>query len=197
MEAERKLSKQKEGKAKSNAEDIAAMKAAEEKAELKRKEKQKAASERAAKQKEGLEKSKAEDLAAIKADEEKAKKARGEKLAKQKEGLEKSKAEDLAAMKADAEKRKQALAEREAKELEKKKLEEASSANKDRGHAEHVIPKVLGTGAYKTTIADADTYFKMKRYAEAKTAYENALKLKANDAYATGKLAELNKIITK
>jgi hypothetical protein len=34
----------------------------------------------------------------------------------------------------------------------------------------------------------------MKRWAEAKTAYEELLKLKPGDAYATGKLAEIEKL---
>ena len=34
----------------------------------------------------------------------------------------------------------------------------------------------------------------MKRYAEAKTAYEEALKYKANDPYATNKLADIAKL---
>jgi hypothetical protein len=37
----------------------------------------------------------------------------------------------------------------------------------------------------------------MKRYAEAKTIYEDALKLKTNDPYATNKLAEIEKLTKK
>ena len=37
----------------------------------------------------------------------------------------------------------------------------------------------------------ADELFKMKRYAEAKPVYEEALKFKENDPYATNKLVEI------
>ena len=42
-----------------------------------------------------------------------------------------------------------------------------------------------------------DELFKMKRYAEAKPMYEEALKQKANDTYATNKLAEIEKLTIK
>jgi hypothetical protein len=37
----------------------------------------------------------------------------------------------------------------------------------------------------------------MKRYAEAKPVFEDALKLKENDPYATNKLSEIEKLIKK
>jgi hypothetical protein len=37
----------------------------------------------------------------------------------------------------------------------------------------------------------------MKRYAEAKPVYEEALKIKANDPYATKKLTEIENLIKK
>ena len=47
------------------------------------------------------------------------------------------------------------------------------------------------------TVVKADGYMKMKRYQEAKTAYEEALTFKANDVYATNKLIELEKLMIK
>ncbi|MDI1353863.1 MAG: hypothetical protein PSX36_03015 [bacterium] len=50
------------------------------------------------------------------------------------------------------------------------------------------IPIVLGADNYKLSIKKADDYYKMKRYDEAKIAYEEALSYKANDAYAKSRL---------
>ena len=50
---------------------------------------------------------------------------------------------------------------------------------------------------YKETLTKAEGYFKMKRYAEAKTAYEDVLKIKPGDPYATTKLSEVNKLLAK
>jgi hypothetical protein len=168
IEAEAKLAKQREGMAKSQAEDRESMQADADKAEAKRLKKQKAARE---------------------------------KEQKQKEGMAKSKAEDDAAIKADNEKRAKAAAERDAKEEERKKKAFETKAKDgegemDKGNSDHSIPQVLGSSLqkYKEKIKTADELFKMKRYAEAKTAYEEALKYKANDLYATNKLADIAKL---
>jgi tetratricopeptide (TPR) repeat protein len=55
----------------------------------------------------------------------------------------------------------------------------------------------LGADKYKATIKRADELFKMKRYSEAKSMYEEALKQKPNDAAATNKLAEIEKLTIK
>jgi hypothetical protein len=172
--------KQKEGLAKSKAEDDAAIKAAEDK----RKQKEKERAEAEAKAKE-------EALADAKAKAEEKK----EKERKQKEGMAKAKAEDEAEAKALADKRE---AERLAKEEEAKKLKyETSGSDKDpsvgHGNSKYHIPGVLGADKYKATIKRADDLFKMKRWAEAKTAYEEALGYKKDDAYATSKLEIVNK----
>ena len=60
--------------------------------------------------------------------------------------------------------------------------------------AKHRIAATLGSDKYKETIKKADGYFKMKRWSEAKTAYEEALKMKSGDPYATGKLSEVEKL---
>ena len=168
IEAEAKLAKQREGQNKSINEDKEAMQADADKAKAKREEKQKAAREREQKQKEGMAKSQAEDEAAIKADNEK---------------------------------RAKAAAEREAEEEAKRKKAFETKAKDgegemDKGNSDHSIPQVLGSSLqkYKEKIKTADELFKMKRYAEAKTAYEEALKYKANDPYATNKLADIAKL---
>jgi hypothetical protein len=153
-------------------------------------------------------KSQAEDRESMQADADKAEakrlkkqKAAREKEQKQKEGMAKSKAEDDAAIKADNEKRAKAAAERDAKEEERKKKAFETKAKDgegemDKGNSDHSIPQVLGSSLqkYKEKIKTADELFKMKRYAEAKTAYEEALKYKANDLYATNKLADIAKL---
>ncbi len=168
IEAEAKLAKQKEGQFKSQQEDKDAMAKDAEKAKAKYEEKQKADREREQKQKEGMAKSKAEDDAAIKADLDKKEKAR---------------------------------AQREADEKEKKRLAYETKAKDgegemDKGNSDHSLPQVLGGTAekYKTKVKTADELFKMKRYAEAKTVYQEALQFKANDPYATGKLADIEKL---
>ena len=55
----------------------------------------------------------------------------------------------------------------------------------------------MGADKYKATIKRADELFKMKRYTEAKPMYEDALKQKPNDVYATNKLEEILKFIKK
>jgi hypothetical protein len=164
--------------------------------------KKKEAAERAAKEKEGLEKSKAEDLAAEKAEYEKRKaakaekdKAKAEREAKEKEGLAKSKAEDLAAEKAEFEKR-------EAKRKEKERLAKETehddgSGEMKKGNSDYSIPQVIGADKYKENINKGDDYFKTKRYLEAKTSYEAALKIKPNDVIATNKLNETIKKLNK
>ncbi len=208
--AAQKAAEEKDANAKAQAEADAAAKAkAEAKAEKERK------------QKEGLAKSKAEDDAAAKADEEKRKqrekenaeaaaKAKADELAnakakaeekkekerKQKEGLAKAKAEDEAEAKAIADKRE---AERKAKEEEAKKLSyETESTDPQgemgKGNGKVSVPQtVFGVDKYKTAIKRADELFKMKRWSEAKTAYEEALTIKKDDPYATSKLEIVNK----
>jgi len=74
---------------------------------------------------------------------------------------------------------------------------ESGSAGVGNGDAKYSIPQALGADKYKATIKRADELFKMKRYAEAKPMYEEALKQKPNDVYATNKLAEIEKLTIK
>ena len=74
---------------------------------------------------------------------------------------------------------------------------EPSSAGVGSGEAKYSIPQALGADKYKATIKRADELFKMKRYTEAKPMYEEALKQKPNDIYATNKLVEIEKLMIK
>jgi hypothetical protein len=201
--------KKKEGLAASKAEDEAAEKAAQEKkkqkeqerlaAEAKAAEDAKVAAANAAKEKAELERKKKEGLAASKAEDEAAEKAALEKK-KQKE---KERAEAEAKAKAeDTEEAKKIAAEKEAKrkakeeeDEQKRKQAEAEAANDPsvKGNAKYGLYGVLGEDKYKNTIKKADDYFKMKRWSEAKTVYEEALTYKKDDAYAKSKLDIVNK----
>jgi hypothetical protein len=79
------------------------------------------------------------------------------------------------------------------KSTEPKDADKGESGSK--GNSKYHMPQVLGADKYKEAISRADNYFKCKRYQDAKAAYEEALKLKANDSYATGKISECNKQI--
>ena len=65
---------------------------------------------------------------------------------------------------------------------------------KDKRNSKVSVPQtVFGVDKYKETIKKADDYFKMKRWAEAKPVYEEALKQRPDDPYATSKLEIVNK----
>jgi hypothetical protein len=74
---------------------------------------------------------------------------------------------------------------------------EPSSTGGGSGDAKYSTPQALGSDKYKATIKRADELFKMKRYAEAKPMYEDALKQKPNDPVAANKLVEIEKLIKK
>jgi hypothetical protein len=201
--------KKAEGLAKSKAEDEAAEKAAQEKRKQKEKEKAEAdakaaeeaklAAENKAKEKAEIERKKKEGLAASKAEDEAAEKAAMEKKKqKEKEKAEaeaKAKAEDDAEAKKIAEEKEAKRRAKEEEEEQKRKQAEAEAANDPsvRGSAKYGLYGVLGEDKYKETIKRADDLFKMKRWAEAKNSYEEALKYKQNDPYATSKLEQVNK----
>lgn len=210
-----------EAKEKAKAEKMAAEKAAKEKAALEKQSKQQATVQatvktntavsgaktsdekalKAQKQKEGLAKAKAEDDAEAKAIEEKKKadrlakqKAKEEKERKQKEGMAKAKAEDEAEAKAEEEKR---LAKQKEKEALNKQTEsEAGEGDPGKRNTKHGIYNVLGADKYRENIKKADEFYRMKRWSEAKTAYQEALKAKPEDAYAKSRLEQSEKMIT-
>ena len=62
------------------------------------------------------------------------------------------------------------------------------------GASKYSIPQAIGVNKYKESIKRADELFKMKRYSEAKSVYEDALKFKVDDVYSTGRLAEIEKL---
>lgn len=72
---------------------------------------------------------------------------------------------------------------------------EASNDKIGSSDAKYSIPQAIGSSKYPETIKRANELFKMKRYAEAKPVYEEALKYKPNDPTATAKLVELEKLI--
>jgi hypothetical protein len=66
------------------------------------------------------------------------------------------------------------------------------------GESKRIVLQSLGsTNKYKELIKRGDELFKMKRYVEAKPVFEDALKLKESDPYATNKLIEIDKLIKK
>lgn len=80
-----------------------------------------------------------------------------------------------------------------------KKTEESRNGNLsdgDNGNSKRKTPRVIGANKYKEAILKGDNYFKTKRYAEAKLAYEDALKYKAEDVHATLRLAEIEKLLS-
>ena len=78
--------------------------------------------------------------------------------------------------------------------LAKKKADD-ETARLAKEKAKHLITPTLETDNYKTAIKKADDLFKMKRYTDAKTAYEEALIAKASDKYAKGQLVEIEKLL--
>jgi len=194
------------------AEKEAKEKAAAEKAEAEKIAKQKATEEKVAKEKpvtviekpvkEKVEPDKKTNDRSVK-EKEKAERAR-----KEKEGMERAWEEDIAEGKEIEAKRAAKRAEkekedadREAKEKENKKLAyeqkyKDGNGEMDKGNSKNKIPQVIGGAEkYKVTIAKADDYFKTKRYSEAKTVYEEAMKYKANDVYAANRIEECNKLL--
>lgn len=74
---------------------------------------------------------------------------------------------------------------------------ESNQSSQTKGDSKYKVPQVLGANPYKDNITKANDYLKQKRYAEAKKAYEEALKVKPGDAFATSKLAECEAILSK
>ncbi len=70
-------------------------------------------------------------------------------------------------------------------------------SNQKKEESKYSMPQVLGANPYKDNMIKGNDYFKTKRYAEAKAAYELALKAKPNDAVATTKLNDCNLMLSK
>lgn len=154
--------------------------------------KEKAATDKAEKDKAAKDNSVAKSKAATD-------KAAADKVAKEKAAKEKAEKDKLAKEKAAAEKPKPVAKAETPKPKEMPPPEEEQLGSPDKSDSKHKVPQVLGGSAakYKEALNKAEGYFKMKRYAEAKTAYEEVLKIKPADPYATNKLAEVNKLLAK
>jgi hypothetical protein len=151
--------------------------------------------EREAKAKEEAKKEAEEE--AKKAEEER--KKREEQEAKAKEEAKKEAEEEAVRAQQEQEARDKEEAERAAaeKEKRKKRYEKIEDEyNNGKSKSSYSIPPPLGSGnVFKDKVKKADDLFNKKQYAEARTVYEEALKLKPNDEYVTGKLAEISKLM--
>jgi type IV secretory pathway VirB10-like protein len=132
-------------------------------------------------------------------------KAREEEAQRQKEGLARAMAEDRAEEKEIAEKRaakrmerEKEIAAKDAEEREKKRIARENKMQEGgdgKSHTKHRVAAPIGSETkYKAAIARADDYFKTKRYKEAKLEYEAALRIKADDPYANGRVNECAKL---
>lgn len=187
--AEEAAKKAEEAKA---AQLAAKQKAAEEKAEADKLAKEKAEADKLAKQKAAEEKAAADKLAK--------EKAAADKLAKQKAAEEKAAAAktNTVAPKPKPEKKPEVkVAEKEVKKHEYETKSTDGEPAVGHGDSKYRKQQVLGADKYKEALKKAEDYYKMKRWSEAKTAYEDVLKVKPNDPYATNKLAEVNKMLGK
>ena len=219
--AAEKLAAEQAAKAKEEAERLAKEQVAKQKSEQEKQAAEKAAAEKLAKEqaakakedelKNAKEKKEQDKLAKEKAIKEK---QEAERLAKENElqaklAAEKAEQERLAAdkLKKESEEKEKAEKDRLAQEEANKKMEskglvpvysggetETKSGSSD---SKYSVPKALGADKYKETIKRAEELFKMKRYAEAKPVYQEALKQKPNDYLATNRLAEIEKLLNK
>ncbi len=173
-----------------------AKKAAEEKALAEKSNKEKATAEKAEADKLAKEKAAADKLAKQKAAEEK---AAADKLAKENaKPKPEKKPEKKPAEKTEEEpKKKMPDSEKEVKKHDYETEHKDDEPVIGHGDSKYKKPQVLGANQYKDALTKAEGFYKMKRWAEAKTAYENVLKIKSGDPYATGKLAEVNKMLAK
>lgn len=178
------------------AKEVAAKKAADEAAEEKAKADAESADKKAAVDK-AKEEAEAARLAKEKADKETldkmSKEAAAKKAAADKLEAERLAKEVSAKKSADDAAEKAAETARLAKEKEDK--EAADKLAKEAANKTKITPPPLTVDRYKEAKDKGDNFFGMKRYKEAKTAYEEALIAKAGDSYAKGKLAEIEKLL--
>ena len=181
--------------AKAEADKVAQDKLATEKAEKDRLAKEKVAAEKLESDK--LAKDKTTQEASVKANKAEAEKAQKDKLASEKAEKDKIAKSKEAAEKPVKEKPTTPVKETSNTLTPSGSGSDPGSSGVNTGDAKYSIPQELGADKYKATIKRADELFKMKRYAEAKPMYEEALKQKPNDVYATNKLAEIEKLTVK
>lgn len=189
--------------AKAEADKLAKEKAEADKANKDQAAKDKAAADKLAKEKAAADKAEKDKLAKEQAAEKTknaSSKAEADKAAAVKKAADKAEADKLAKQKAIAEaeaKRKTTGATAEPKTTKIENTATENTGEVDKSDTKYKVPQVLGANKYKETLTKAEGYFKMKRYAEAKTAYEDVLKIKPGDPYATTKLSEVNKLLAK
>lgn len=188
--------KKKAAEEKAAAEKAAKEKAAAEKAEADRLAKEKAAAEKEAKAKAAADKAAADKLAREQKAKEKEEAAKSNTVAA-KPKSEKKPEKKPAEKRDDSAKNKMPGNEKEVKKNDFETKHDDGEPVIGHGDSKYRKPQVLGANQYKEALAKAEGYFKMKRWAEAKTAYEDVLKIKPGDIYATGKLAEVGKFLTK
>lgn len=74
------------------------------------------------------------------------------------------------------------------------KDDDAKAGVSGTGNSKYSVKQVLGADKYRENIKKADDYYKTKRYNEAKAAYADALKIKPGDAYASERIAGIDKL---
>ncbi len=171
-------------------------KVAADKAEADKLAKEKAAADKEAKTKAAAEKAEADKLAKEQKAKEKAEAAKTNTVVA-KPAPEKKPAKKPAEKTDDVAKNKMPDNEKEIKKHEYETKHKDDEPVIGHGDSKYKKPQVIGANEYKNALNKAEGFFKMKRWSEAKTAYEDVLKVKAGDPYATGKLAEVNKLLAK
>lgn len=180
--------------AKAEADRLAEEKKLADKANAEKAAAEKAEADRLAKEKAAADKAEADKLAKEKA----AQKAEADKVAKEKAAAEKKPVEEKIVKKKEVgddntKSKPMPNNEKEEKKFTYETGQKEYQGELDKGNSDHKIHQVLGGDKYKENLKKAEEFFKMKRWSEAKTAYEEALKSKAGDTYCTGKLAEIEK----
>lgn len=201
-----KAAKDKAAADKAEADKVAKEKAAADKAEADRVAKEKAATDKAAKDQKAAEKAEADRVAKEKAasdkaakDQKAADKAAADKLARQKAAEEKAaKAKKPVAEPSPDQTAKSGTAKpKDPEPIRYETPSDNSSPSAGHGDSKYKVPQVLGANKYKDALNKAEGLYKMKRYKEAKAAYEDVLRIKPDDTYSKNKLAEIEKLITK
>jgi hypothetical protein len=219
-EKELAAQKAKEEAAKAEAEKLAKQKAEEEKALKAKEEAEKAAAEKLTQEKA---KAEADKLAKQKDEEQKIQKAKDDaakaeaakiakaaketetKTQKEKELAAKAEAEKLAKNKTPAQAEPPKTVATATTSATPKKnngitvistgTPKESNTKVKSGSANYAVRQELGSGKYNDAIHKGDNLMANKHYAEAKTAYQEALKLKPKDEYATSRLNEVEKLM--
>ncbi len=204
---------EKEAKERAEKEKAEKAKAAAEKAELTKAQKEKELADKALAEKEAKERSEKEKAEKAKAAAEKAEltkaqkekeaedKALAEKEAKERSDREKAEKDSAKKKTQDeqlAEKNKGTANTEEPKPIKYETEQGKESGNSPKKNSKYSVPQVIGGGSkYKEYVTKADGFLNTKKYAEALPLYQEALRQKPNDPYATAKLEECKKMLNK